>query len=232
MSFKKATVCSWKCLVLIAAGLALVAPFSHAAQESPGIKVRWAFAALTMQGEDWQLQRLGADNVLKTGDLLKIMVEPRTPCFVYVLHCGPQSDCKLLYPSSVSAPEETGRPSGRQFVPPGEDWFELDSKRGQETFHLLASKERLRGLEQIYQRYEQAPRDGRLAMSEQLQAEIKDLKRKHRELTSVAERPVAIGGAIRGVELTAGAKKPDIAPLANDLSASEFIARTFTIDHQ
>jgi len=63
--------------------------------------------------------------------------------------------------------------------------------------------------------------------AEQIIAEIKRLKRKHKSLQAAAERPVPIGGTVRGA-----GPLHDVAAVAVEISAAEFFSRTFTIEHQ
>ena len=69
-------------------------------------------------------------------------------------------------------------------------------------------------------------------LAKQLLAEIRKIKRKHRKLATPAERPIAIGGNIRGVVKDEQSAFPDIDPIASEVSASNFYSKTFTIDHK
>jgi hypothetical protein len=62
--------------------------------------------------------------------------------------------------------------------------------------------------------------------------EIKGLRQKHRQLSAPAEKPVRIGGSVRG-QLPSGAPVvPDVTPLAAEVTAPGFYSRTFSIDHR
>jgi hypothetical protein len=69
-------------------------------------------------------------------------------------------------------------------------------------------------------------------MAKLIFAEIQNLKKRHRQLASSAERPVIIGGRIRGIEKQLGETLPDIATIADEISGVDFYARTFTIEHR
>jgi len=61
--------------------------------------------------------------------------------------------------------------------------------------------------------------------------EIKGLRQKHRQLSAPAEKPVRIGGSVRGQPSSTPAV-PDITPLAAEVTAPGFYSRTFSIDHR
>ena len=63
--------------------------------------------------------------------------------------------------------------------------------------------------------------------------EVKQIRLKYRSLATPAEKPVRIGGSLRGPETKGPGVLPDITPLANDIAATGgFYSRTFTIDHR
>ena len=69
-------------------------------------------------------------------------------------------------------------------------------------------------------------------LSKQILKEIRRLKKKNRKFTTLAERPVPIGGNLRGVKKDKELRTPDIDPIAAEVSAVNFYSRTFTIAHQ
>ena len=65
-----------------------------------------------------------------------------------------------------------------------------------------------------------------------IQNEIKHLRQQYKQLTAPAEKPVRIGGSVRG-QLPSGAPvAPDVTPLAVEVTAPGFYSRTFSIDHR
>lgn len=222
------------CFLPVVFGLvvAVAGAIPAAAQENDSVKIKWGMAALVADGDNWRLQPLGVAASLKSGDQLKMMVELQTPCFVYLFHHTSPDQIRLLFPYTTAQLESHAELNRRYFIPAGEEWFELDERVGQEVFSLLVSKRRLPELEELYNRYLGAEGSRKAEVGEQLLAEIRELRRRHRQLTTAAERPVAIGGAIRGLDKAPGGGKPDISSLAVEWSASEFISRTFTIDHR
>ncbi|MCD6296302.1 MAG: hypothetical protein J7M30_04020 [Deltaproteobacteria bacterium] len=69
-------------------------------------------------------------------------------------------------------------------------------------------------------------------LAKQILSEIRKLKKANRKFTTDAERPVAIGGNVRGIKKDKVVLTPDIDPIAAVVSATDFYSKTFTIDHQ
>jgi hypothetical protein len=63
-------------------------------------------------------------------------------------------------------------------------------------------------------------------------AEIRRLRSAHRAAGAPLERPVIIGGNVRGLDTAPGRSLPDVSTLAVAITANGFYARTFTITHQ
>ncbi len=196
------------------------------------IKFRWAFGAIRQSETDLKLETIGSNSVLKTGDQLKMMVELESAGFVYVVHHSAQDEIKLLFPYSLKQLATDYQQHRKYYIPEGDRWFELDQHTGRETFYLLASEQRLEGLERLFEQSEKADASRKIELSRQILDEIRNVKREHRELAGAAERPETIGGAVRGFEKAQGMNRPDIAVIASEISAPGFVARTFTIDHQ
>ena len=201
-----------------------------AGQRAPGeVRFRFAFGAVTGSGESQTLTAITEDTSLETGDRLKITIELVRPGFVYVLHRGPNDEVTLLFPPDLKASPQVGRTT---YLPDETRWFELDEHPGSETFYLLGSVERLRALETMLERNALAPASGKSAISVEIVAEIRRLRLEHRNVLAEAERPVIIGGNVRGLEKVPGRALPDVSTLAVEVVAADFYARTFTITHQ
>lgn len=171
------------------------------------------------------------ESVLHTGDRLKLFLEPKSPLYLYLLHVGAKGELTTLHPVPPQ-PARVG-PGAQKFIPDGNKWFELDHQTGQEKFHLIASAEKLDRLEELCARHaaltEPAPAQ---SSSEAILNEIKQLRQQHQQLTAPAEKPVRIGGSVRGQKPPASAVIPDITHLATEVTAEGFFSRTFTIDHR
>lgn len=193
---------------------------------------RWAFGALVGPDKDRRLVAITRDTTLKTGDRLKLLVEIKKKCFVYLIYHSGQNELLMLFPYKTDLFSKHLEIHKKYYIPQGTRWFELDEKAGLETFYLLASIERLSGLEAQMEKYISTEQHERQKLVEEVLAEIQKAKRKHRTLTAPAERPVSIGGSIRGLDKNKSLGPPDIDPIAEEVSTSNFYSRTFTIDHR
>jgi len=99
-------------------------------------------------------------------------------------------------------------------------------------YTLLNDTKRLHQLEALYTKYDSVSGEEKKKLAKQLLAEIRKIKRKHQKLATPAERPIAIGGNVRGVVKDEKSAFPDIDPIASEVSASNFYGKTFTIDHK
>jgi hypothetical protein len=203
-----------------------------APEEGQAISFRWSFGALTGQGKLGKLESITHDTALKTGDRLKMMVELQKDCFVYVIYFGAQDQVKLLFPYSLSQFTTDYQVGKRYYIPQGSPWFELDQNVGSESFHLLASAQRLKGLETFLTQYESAEAQKKPEVAKQILAEIRDVKKQNREFAATAERPVNIGGNVRGMEKHQGVTGPDVAGIAQEITGSGFYSRAFTLEHR
>jgi hypothetical protein len=232
----------WKmlvCLMLVvsAAGLAPLCG-ARPARASEGVGAegavgfQWAFGAIVGQGNERKLVPIDRDMVLKSGDELKMLLVPGSNCFIYLIHYDEQGALKLLFPYDLRQ-LDAGLEVGRDYyIPEGKDWFALDRNTGRETFYLLASPVRLVALEQFLAGYEAAGETKKAEAAGQVIAEIRKVGKDSRQLASRGERPVVIGGNVRGIAKPQEVGVPDIAALAVDISTTGSYAKTFSIEHQ
>ncbi len=196
------------------------------------VSFRWAFGAMVGATDDRRLVAITRDTVLKTGDRLKLLLQLKNRCFVYLFYRTAEDEIYLLFPYKLKL-FDTGYKTGEKYyIPEGKRWFELDKDVGLETFYLLASAKRLHQLEALYRKYDSVAGEEKKKLAKQLLAEIRMIKRKHRKFATLAERPIAIGGNVRGVVKDEKSTFPDIDAIASEVSASNFYSKTFTIDHK
>ena len=196
------------------------------------VSFRWAFGAMVGQKGDRRLVAITRDTVLKTGDRLKLLLQLKNRCFVYLFYRTVEDDIFLLFPYTLQQFDTDYKTDKKYYIPKGGTWFELDRNVGLETFYLLASAKRLLKLETLYKEYGSVSDKKKKDLTSQLLSEIRKIKRKHRKLASPAERPIAIGGNVRGVVKDEQSAFPDIDPIASEVSTSNFYGKTFTIDHK
>jgi hypothetical protein len=211
-------------LLLVGATLLVLCdPGSAAAQEDANVHFRWAFAALIGGENPPKLIAITQDTTLKTGDQLKMLVELKKPCFVYVIYHGPQGEMQWLFPPSPQFFDTDNQTAKRHDIPPGDAWFRLDDQVGRETFYVLASAERLTSLEALLNTYASASRGEQPQVATNIMAEIREVRKRFRQFATLAERPVPIAGNLRG---------PDIGDMAVEITAQNFYSKTFTIEHR
>ena len=68
------------------------------AADEDNVSFVWAFEALVVEGSVTKQVPIKEDIQLKTGDQLKMFVELRKPCFVYVIHHGARNEIQRLFP--------------------------------------------------------------------------------------------------------------------------------------
>lgn len=194
------------------------------------VAFRWGFGAIV--GKERTFVPITRDTALTSGDEIKMVVELKKECYVYVLHSAPDGSVSLLFPEDVRQFAGDYTVGKNYYIPKGRGWFELDKSTGRESFYLLAASERLLELEALIGEHAAATPDAKPTAAKKILAEVRDVKRKFRTFTTLAERPVTIGGNIRGVDEADPAKRPDVASIATEISANNFYSKTYTIDHK
>lgn len=195
------------------------------------INFRWAFVAIIDAEHDQQLVSITRSTVLKTGDRIKMFVEPQK-CFVYFIHHNETDEIELLFPYSPQQFDKVHETEKQYFIPMGDEWFEMDKNPGIETFYLIASSSRLSEMEALLAKHERAAEPDRGILAREVLEVIHALKKKHRKIIAEAERPMSIGGSIRGITKNKETGSLNIDLIANQISATDFYSRTFTIDHR
>jgi hypothetical protein len=168
---------------------------------------------------------------LRAGDRLKLFFEPKSDQYFYLLHMSSQGGLTPLFPAAAQ-PAKVVRGT-KVFIPTDNNWFELDAHPGQEKFFLIATAERLDRLEELCHRHTALKDKADVQTStDEILDEIKRLRQKNKQLSTPAEKPVRIGGSLRGQQPSSSTAVPDITSLAAEVTAPGFYSRTFTIDHK
>jgi hypothetical protein len=219
---------------LILAALILAAPAVRGADPRPeggGISFRLAFGSRPAGESGVRAAPVESGAVLKSGDRLKFLIEPRSAMFLYLVHVNPAGELALILPEDPRA--AAVGPGRAALAPPGAGWFELDAQTGQERFMLLASAEPLRRLEELLaQHAAMTDRSRRPAVAEAILNEIKQLKLKERPLSQPAEKPVRIGGSVRDPSPPPPEALSDLSALAVEITAPGLFTRTYTVEHR
>lgn len=227
----------WACmLMLLFCCVTFLHPQDLAAQgtqvERNKVSIRWAFGVLKGSENDQELTSVPRNAVLKTGDRFKMMVQLEDNCFVYVLHHDTHDEVALLFPYDVEQFGINAHTGKRYYIPEGDEWFALDEHTGKETVTLIVSPARLAGLEKLLVDYLSSEEWQKADLKRQILDEISVLRRQNRELAAPAERPVTIGGTIRGYGSSMSGGCPDVASIAEAIQSDGPVVRVFTIDHQ
>jgi len=202
-----------------------------AAQQNANVQFQWAFGALK-KANGSKFEAVMKDTDLKTGDQIKFFLKVNKNCFVYLIYRSSQGELSVLFPQRFKLKSAEYTVAGNHYIPKGDQWFELDEHTGEERFYLLATVERLLGLEALINEYESADAAKKPELAKKILFEIRKLRKQHLKFKTYAERPVNIIGNLRGTEKAETAGAHDIAKFAVEISADTFYSRTFTIDHQ
>ncbi len=202
------------------------------AQEKPNVSFEWAFATLSDAGKQPTLVPILRDTTLQTGDQLKMMVRLKTECFVYVIHENPAGEISLKFPYDLKQFTADYKIGKNYYIPKARDWFKLDNNTGREAFYVIASGRRLLDLEVLLSKYKDADVSKKPAVAKDIVAEIRNVRKYYKTFTTLAERPISIGGNVRGLGKEPSGGFPDVAQTAIEISANNFYGKTFTIDHK
>jgi hypothetical protein len=215
------------CLVLF------FSPRANADQEKEkNVCFRWAFGAMVGPENDRRFVAITRDTTLRTGDKLKLLVELKKECFVYLIYHSGQDDVFMLFPYELKQFSTDYKTAKKYFIPQDNKWFELDGNVGLETFYLLASATRLNELEELFEKHKTEGAIDKQGHAKKILAQIRKIKKRYRKLTTDAERPVQIGGSVRGTKKGKEIIPLDFDAIAAEVSAHNFYSRTFTIEHQ
>ena len=214
-------------------GILFLAPSSATAdpqkeQEAQQINFRWAFGAQLAASAKEDLVAIKRDTTLQEDDQINFLVGLKETCHVYVIYRDIQDEITVLFSESLDKPA-----SKKNKIT---DWtyhrigpFKLDDRIGTTRVHLLASHEALLDLEKHLTAYDAAKPAQKTEASKAVVNEIGSLRRAHRKLAKPAERPANLAGVFRGDQKD---RKPNLTDLAVEISATEFYAKTFTIEQQ
>jgi hypothetical protein len=193
----------------------------------------WAFGALVGPDHDRRLISIDRDTILKTGDQLKMFLELKENYFAYVFYYSSQGKMYLLFPTNNQFATDYVVDK-KYYIPQGSLWFELDEYTGSEIFYLIVSAERLNKLESLYLNYTTSTDAADLKeFAQKILTEIKKTKGQYQKLTTAAERPLRLGGNLRGgINKAVKSSYPSITEIAVEISVTNFYGRTFTIDHR
>jgi hypothetical protein len=199
-------------------------------QGEANIGFEWAFGALI--GKSKTMIPITHDTTLKSGEEIKMMVKLTKDCFVYLIHQDSKGEIELLFPYKIQQFQTDYATDKNYYIPKGRSWSAFDKNTGKELFFLIASTERLLDLEVKLGNYLSADAAKRHSMADDIVTEIRNVRKRYSTFSTIAEKPVTIGGNIRGTEKVEGARRPDVATIATQIRANNFYSKAITIDHK
>ncbi len=194
-------------------------------------RFRWAFGALHGNAKTPRVEPVKDGMVLRSGDKLKMMIELRKKCFVYVIHLNSQNEVSMIFPYDLKLFAQDYEVGHRYYIPQGDAWFQLDNNPGKETFYVIASDQRLQDVEFAYSRYVAAEPSKRLQLASLVISEIQSLQEQQRASSEEPEMLARDEGAKRGFERATGADPTDVSHLAVDISFDNLYSKTIVIEH-
>ena len=199
-------------------------------QNEANIGFDWAFGALV--GKSKTMVSITHDTTLKSGEEIKMLVKLTKDCFVYLVHQDSKGEVSLLFPYEIRQFQTDYTVDRNYYIPKGRSWRAFDKNTGKEVFFLIASTERLLDLEVKLGNYFSADVSKRQPMAADIVSLIRSVRKRYSIYATIAEKPLTIGGNIRGTEKVESARRPDVATIATQISANNFYSKTITIDHQ
>jgi hypothetical protein len=208
----------------------LAAPGSQ--KKSNGPRLLWAFGAIRASSNPPKVEPVRTKMVLSSGDKLKMMIQLRQKCFVYLIHRDSQGDFAMLFPYSLKQFDTDYQTARNYYAPKGEAWFQLDARTGNETFYLIASDQRLLDIEYTYEKYVSSEESKKQNLAGQMLSELNSITETHLASSGGAENLADKKSVVRGFERATGADPTDIVALAREISFDNIYSETFVVDHR
>ncbi|HIJ67967.1 MAG TPA: DUF4384 domain-containing protein [Deltaproteobacteria bacterium] len=208
----------------------LAAPGSQ--KKSNGPRLLWAFGAIRASSNPPKVEPVRTKMVLSSGDKLKMMIQLRRKCFVYLIHRDSQGDFTMLFPYSLKQFDTDYQTARNYYAPKGEAWFQLDSRTGNETFYLIASDQRLLDIEYTYEKYASSEESKKQNLAGQMLSELNMITETHLASSEGVEKLADKESVLRGFERATGADPTDIVALAREISFDNIYSETFVVDHR
>lgn len=201
-------------------------PVAVAQSDSDSLQFYWAFVAYSNPDVRPPSKAIviERDTVLYSGDYFRLLVRPVRECYAYVFWYDSRKDLKILFPYTLDQFDKDWSSNELYYIPGGREWFQLDEMKGQEELHLLVSRERLLGLEQLLDSFTAAAGEGKDSLKMKVLNEIRETKRRFRTHKTFAERPTTIAGTVRDPF--------DIAKYAKEIKGERFYSKTVVIKHK
>ncbi|SPF35304.1 conserved exported hypothetical protein [Syntrophobacter sp. SbD1] len=201
-------------------------------QNSSDPRILWAFGAIRAASNPPKVEPVTAGMVLSSGDKLKMMIQIRKKCFVYLIHRDSEGNFSMLFPYNLKQFDTDYQIARNYYAPKGEAWFQLDNRTGSETFYLIASDQRLLDIEYTYEQYASSKDSRKQDLAGQMISELDGITEKYLASSKGVETGAADRPLVRGFERATGADQTEIAGLAREISFDHIHSESFIIDHR
>ena len=215
----------------IAASLFLSSIRTDAQVSPPDKTFKFSLAAVAKvtKGGYSQIIPLSDNTVLRLSDLIKFYVELESEGYLYLFHVDSRGDLVRLFPQD-SQPAFVLKHTPI-YIPEANNWIELDSNTGKETFYLLVSIMRLDQLEKLYSQHVILKEKSQTNHSAKaILDEIESLKRP--KLGGQAEKPIRLAGKLRGNSSDGSITLAEFRSFASEITTNGTYVKRVTIDHK
>lgn len=205
-----------------------------AQDQQTDVSFKWSFVGVLDPSGRKKIMSIQRDTILYSGDWFKLYVEPTMKCYVYMIWYDSDKNLFTMFPNDFEQFSADWVEGKNYFIPKGREWYKLDENKGREVLYLLASKDRLKQLEELLQQYTSASEDEKEIAKIRVLNEIREVKKRFRKHIMFAEKPVAIAGNVRGSsdeDITVPALI-DVTQFAVQVEANTFFSKTITIQHK
>ena len=216
-------------IIVVSFFLSSIKTEAQVSSSNTTLKFYYAAIAKVIRDRDSQIITLTDNMVLRSGNLIKFYLELDKEGYYYIFHEDSRGELAILFPKDMKktiAPRKTPT-----YIPEGNNWIELDSNIGRETFHIVVSAVDLTKLNELYKHHTTLKEKGELKKSgEMILHHIKSLKRQNFE--QPAEKPIRIAGKLRGEPDGDSAISQDIINFVSEITITSTYVKTLIIDHQ
>lgn len=193
------------------------------------LKFYYAAVAKVIKDRDSQIITLTDNMVLQSGNLIKFYLELDKEGHYYIFHEDSRGELAILFPKGLQ--KTIAQRKTPIYIPEGNNWIELDSNIGRETFHIIVSAVGLTKLNELYKHHITLKEKDELKKSgEFILHHIKSLKRQNFE--QPAEKPIRVAGKVRG-NLDGGLVfSNDVINFVSEITITSTYVKTLIIDHR
>ena len=198
------------------------------ASKNSSLKLNFSIGAIKHNNNTQNIIPIDMDTVLKEDDGIRLLFQPASDCYIYVLFYDSSKQMTLLFPNKYNYYKKNYAVKGmKYFLPDAWDWYPLDNNPGIETIYFIASTTRLTDLEKQIKKLDSKKTSQILKASSEIRNNIR--RKISKQLTknyNFQERnAIEIAGVIRAV-------KNDIEEYTKGLIGEDLIIKTIIFKHE